>query len=66
MSSDDSVPKTRTVTKPQARVVAPPPTDLGEGDATVISRAAPTQRRRLRRPTAGNNLPVAPRSASSS
>ena len=55
MSSDDSVPKTRTVTKPQARVVAPPPDD---GDATVIrprsANAAP--------PTAssdgGNNLPV--------
>jgi serine/threonine protein kinase len=58
MSSDDSVPKTRTVTKPQARVVAPPPTDLGEGDATVIKpRSANTAP-----PTAssdgGNNLPV--------
>jgi serine/threonine protein kinase len=60
MSNEESeVPKTRTVTKPQARVVAPPPTtDEGDGDATVI-RPRP---KNTAPPTAssegGNNLPV--------
>src|SRR5258706_7148781 len=58
MSSDDSeTPKTRTVTKPQARVVAPPPT-TDDGDATII-RPRPAN---TAPPTAssegGNHLPV--------